>query len=128
MNEETYLVKDSAGVFRPETIDMPDWSLSRFFIDGGMVGMILLSLFLIALLLAAWKAPNWVKETGLGALVLSAILAGKDIFRICELYERFGGEASLYFGGLRLALIPFLYGLIIYFISLIIRVIQKPRA
>lgn len=104
------------------------WSLSRFFIDGGMVGMILLSLFLIALLLAAWKAPNWVKETGLGALVLSAIVAGKDFFRICELYERFGGEASLYFGGLRLALIPFLYGLIIYFISLIIRVIQKPRA
>ncbi len=30
-------------------------------------------------------------------------------------------------GGIKISLIPVLYGLIVYFVSLIIRVIQKPR-
>ena len=34
------------------------------FVDGGVFSMSLLSLELIALLFAAWKAPAWVKELG----------------------------------------------------------------
>lgn len=129
MKDVSYQVADSLGVFHPETMDVPGWTLSRFFVEGGMSGMILLTLFLIALLLAAWKAPRWVKETGIGALVVSLFLTGAGIFQIFDAWELFGDELSpgLAAGGLRIAMIPALYGLIIYFVSLVIRVIQKPR-
>lgn len=129
MKEETYMVADSLGVFHPETYQVPDWTISRFFIEGGMTGMIILSLFLIALLLAAWKAPRWVKEIGIGALVVSLFFTGCGIFQVFGLAEMFGNELSfgLICGGLRVAGIAFMYGLIIYFISLVIRVTQTPR-
>lgn len=127
MKEETYMVADSLGVFHPEAIEMPDWSLSRFFVEGGMTGMIILTLFLVALFLAAWKAPRWIKEIGLGALVVSLFLTGVGVFQVFGLAETFGAELGLICGGLRIAGIPFMYGLIIYFVSLIIRVVQTPR-
>ena len=45
------------------------FSLTSTFINGGLGGMIIITLFLIALLVAAWKAPRWVKEIGNFALV-----------------------------------------------------------
>lgn len=129
MKTDTYMVADSLGVFHPEEIVTPDWTLSRFFVEGGMTYMIILSLLLIAMLLAAWKAPRWVKETGIGALVVSLFFTGMGVFQIFGLWEQFGPEITpgLVAGGLRIAMIPSFYGLIIYFISLIIRIIQKPR-
>ena len=82
MKTDTYMVADSLGVFHPEEIVTPDWTLSRFFVEGGMTYMIILSLLLIALLLAAWKAPRWVKETGIGALVVSLFFTGMGVFQI----------------------------------------------
>ena len=69
MKEEVYMVADSLGVFHPETVEVPDWTISRFFVEGGIWGMSLITLFLIALFLAAWKAPRWVREIGIGALI-----------------------------------------------------------
>ena len=59
-----------------------------------MTGMIILSLFLVALLLAAWKAPRWVKEIGIGALVVSLFFTGCGIFQVFGLAEMFGNELS----------------------------------
>ena len=128
MNQTTYQVADSLGVFHPETIETPGWSLARFFMDGGMTGMIALTLLLIALFLAAWKAPRWVREVGIAALVLSIFLTGIGLFQIFGLMDQFGSEVfPLIGGGLQIAIIPLLYGLIIYFISLVIRLVQTPR-
>ena len=127
MKEKTYMVADSLGVFHPETYQVPDWTISRLFIEGGMTGMIILSLFLVALLLAAWKAPRWVREIGLGALVVSLFLTGIGIFQVFGLADMFGVGIGIICGGLRIAGIPLMYGLIIYFISLIIRLTQTPR-
>lgn len=128
MNQTTYQVADSLGVFHPETIETPGWSLARFFMDGGMTGMIVLTLLLIALFLAAWKAPRWVREVGIAALVLSIFLTGIGLFQIFGLMDQFGSEVfPLIGGGLQIAIIPLLYGLIIYFISLVIRLVQTPR-
>ena len=128
MNQTTYPVADSLGVFHPETIETPGWSLARFFMDGGMTGMIALTLLLIALFLAAWKAPRWVREVGIAALVLSIFLTGIGLFQIFGLMDQFGSEVfPLIGGGLQIAIIPLLYGLIIYFISLVIRLVQTPR-
>ena len=129
MNEETYYVADSLGVFHPETIDVPEWTISRFFVEGGMPAMIILSLFLIVLLLAAWKAPRWVKEIGIGALVVSVFWTMCGLFQIFGVVELFGDSIrpAVVCGGLRVAMISTFYGLIIYFVSLILRIIQKPR-
>lgn len=128
MKQTTYQVADSLGVFHPETIETPGWSLARFFMDGGMTGMIVLTLLLIALFLAAWKAPRWVREVGIAALVLSIFLTGIGLFQIFGLMDQFGSEVfPLIGGGLQIAIIPLLYGLIIYFVSLVIRLVQTPR-
>lgn len=128
MKQETYNVVDSLGVAHPETIDVQPWTLSRFFVEGGMTGMILISLMLIALFLAAWKAPRWVREIGIGALVLSVFLTLMGLFQIFGVTEMFGDISfAVISGGLKVAMIPLFYGLIVYFISLIIRVIQTPR-
>lgn len=121
-------VVDSLGVSHPETYEIPSWSLPRLFSEGGIVGMIAITLLLICLLVAAWKAPRWVKETGLAALVVSifwAVYGLYQIFNILPVYGDYSGEIVC--GGLKVVTIPLLYGLIVYFISLIIRVIQKPR-
>ncbi len=129
MKEEVYYLVDSLGVAQPETIETPAWTVSRFFVEGGMLGMSLITVFLILLLLAAWKAPRWVKEIGIGALVVSIFWTGCGIFQLLGVMELFGDEMNiaLYGGGIKVAMISLLYGLIVYFISLVIRVIQKPR-
>jgi len=109
-------------------MNVSDWSLPRLFVEGGAPGMILITLLLICLLLAAWKAPRWVREIGIAALVVSVFwtLYGMyQIFKILPVYGDYSGEIVC--GGFKVALISTLYGLIVYFISLVIRVIQKPR-
>lgn len=129
MKQETYYVVDSLGVSRPEIIEVQPWTLSRFFVEGGMTGMILISLMLIALFIAAWKAPRWVREIGIGALVLSVFLTLMGLFQLLGVAETFGDiPFSVISGGLRVTMIPLFYGLIVYFISLVIRVVQTPRA
>ena len=87
-----------------------------------------LTVELICLLFAAWKAPAWVKEIGLLALVSGIV------WELFGLYGVFGAlrqmpdiSNGVLAGGFRVALIPLLYGLLIYAVSLVIRMLQKPR-
>ena len=73
MKEEVYYVVDSLGVSHPETIERTRASIGLLFVEGGLGYMIIISVFLILLFLAAWKAPRWVKEIGIGALVVSSM-------------------------------------------------------
>lgn len=128
MTQEIIYVADSLGQFQPETVEKANWSISQFFIQGGPTGMIVITLFLIALLVAAWKAPRWVKEIGIGALVVSIFLTLRGLFQVFVLAESFGDiPFNIYCGGFKVAMISTFYGLIVYFISLVIRIIQKPR-
>ena len=43
------------------------------FHDGGIFAMTVITILFIALLLAAWKAPRWVREIGHLALAFAAI-------------------------------------------------------
>ena len=128
MKEEIIYVVDSLGVSHPETVEKAGWSLSQTFVEGGMAGMIAITLLLIALFLAAWKAPRWVKEIGIGALVVGIFWMLSGLSQALGVIRQIGDiSPSLLCGGLKVTLIPVLYGLIVYFLSLIIRVIQKPR-
>lgn len=129
MKEEIYYVVDSLGVSHQEVIERPAMSIARLYVEGGAGFMTVITIFLILLLIAAWKAPKWVKEIGLGALVAGVFASLLGLFQVFDVVQMFGDEVTfpILCGGLKVDLITVLYGLIVYFLSLIIRVIQKPR-
>lgn len=90
--------------------------------------MSLLTIELIALFFAAWKAPTWVKEIGAISVstgIFSTLFALGGMFKTIEM----AGDIpmGLVCSGLYIAIIPACYGLLIFMASLIIRIIQKPR-
>ena len=101
----------------------------QWFIAGGPIGMFGTTLFLIALFFAAWKAPNWVKEIGLAGLAFALIYTLIEFSMAARIIQGCEDDISpnVLAGGFCVGLIPAIYGLIVYFISLIIRIIQKPR-
>ena len=128
MKEEIYYVVDSLGVSTPETIERPAMSIARLYVEGGAGFMTIISIFLILLLIAAWKAPKWVKEIGIGGLVVGVFATLLGLLQVFDAVQAFGDIGlPVICGGLKVTLITTFYGLIVYFISLIIRVIQKPR-
>ena len=110
----------------------------NFFVSGGPVNMSILTILLVALFFAAWKAPRWVKEIGLFALVYGYVShlfplygALNALQQVAQSRKEIDGlfdliSPSVLFG-VKVILIPVIYGMIIYLISLVIRIIQKPR-
>lgn len=107
---------------------LPNAAFVQFFVEGGLGGMSIITLLFAFMLFAAWKFPAWVKEIGIAALVASIL------WTLLGLYQAFGAllrapdiSPVVIFGGLRVSLISTIYGIVIYLISLIIRIVQKPR-
>ena len=128
MVTDSLYVADSLGMVETVPFERAPFSIVNFFVEGGLSGMIIITVLLIALLVAAWKAPNWVKEIGIGALVVGIF------WTVCGLHQAAGvvqmvGDISpaVVWGGVKVMTIPLLYSLVIYFLSLLIRIIQKPR-
>lgn len=98
MKQEIIHVVDSLGVTHEQVVERADWTISRFFVEGGLGGMMIITLLLVGLT------------------------------QIFDAIQRFGDVSfSIVCGGLKVALHSTIYGLVVYFLSLIIRVIQKPR-
>ena len=98
------------------------------FVSGGPLIMAIITLFFIGLFFAAWKAPAWVKEIGLAALVVGIFGTLLGYFQIADFLSGHDDLATnILAGGIKVATIPILYGLIVYFVSLILRVLHKPR-
>ena len=128
INEEILTPVDSLEVGTMVPYDGPHFSIPQLFVEGGLGFMIIITIFLICLLLAAWKAPRWVKEIGIGALVFSLFGSLLGLFNMCDVLQVFGDVSpAVLCGGFKCVMIPIVYGLIVYFISLVIRVLQKPR-
>ena len=90
--------------------------------------MSLLTIEFIGVLLAAWKAPGWVKEAGLLALLTGFIGTLVGFMQAADDIAIAGGIApGIIWSGVRIALITVLYGCFIYGVSLVIRMIQKPK-
>ena len=112
----------------------------KLFIQGGPVFMTILTVLLVAIFFAAWKAPRWIKEIGSFALVfgfLTLLIGLYQMFVVLQQVAMDIGEGvtgvfdlispGVLFGGLKIALIPVFYGIIIYLISLVVCLIKKPR-
>jgi hypothetical protein len=99
-----------------------------WFVNGGPVGMSVLTIILVLLLFAAWKAPAWVKEIGIIALVFGIFYQLLGIYQMCGYIQNYPDVSyPVLCGGLKVSMIPTFYGIIIYMISLVLRIIQKPR-
>lgn len=110
-------------------VDIPArHSIMHFFINGGAGYMSILTLFLISIFIAAWKAPAWVRDLGFGALIASLAFVFITSYQIFGLVQQWSDMPfGVACGGIRCALIPLIYGLIIYLISILISTFQKPR-
>ena len=106
----------------------PHVPLTDYFVNGGPILMSIITILLIAVLFAAWKAPAWVKELGILTFAASLFMTCMSLYQFFETIMLYG-EASfrVYCQGLTIALLPFLYGLLVYIVSIIIRIAQKPR-
>ena len=106
----------------------PHVPLTEYFVNGGAVLMSIITVLLIAVLFAAWKAPAWVKELGILALAASVFMTCMSLYQFFNTIMLYG-ECSfrVYCSGLTITLLPLLYGLLVYIVSLIIRIAQKPR-
>ena len=104
-------------------------SLPGLFSQGGPLWMSLITVLLVALLFAAWKAPRWVKEIGLAAPVVALLSLLFGLYNAFDALFQTGGVISpgVVFGGLKVCTIPIIYGLLVYLLSLIIRIVRKPR-
>lgn len=100
----------------------------RLFVEGGVLGMSLLTVELICMLFAAWKAPAWVKEIGLLALATGFFYQMLGLYQACGAIQQAGDiSLGLMAGGYKVSLIAVMYGLLIYALSLVIRMVQKPK-
>lgn len=87
--------------------------------------MSVVTVLLIALLLAAWKAPGWVKEIGLIALAFGYLwIANATIECGNIMQDDILVSPNIMWGGLKRCLIPVAYSIIVYIISLVIRIIR----
>jgi hypothetical protein len=90
--------------------------------------MTILTIILLALLLAAWKAPAWIKEIGKIALVTGTIFTLIGFIQVAGImHVTKDVPLSVYAAGIKVASFAIVYGLGIYLVSLIIRIIQKSR-
>ena len=102
-------------------------------------GIGVITLLLIALFFVAWKAPAWVKETGLAALATGWLWTVCEfmgwLWTVCEFMAMAKAivecepDVDMYivWAAVPSALIPAAYGLVVYIISLIIRIVRKPK-
>ena len=98
----------------------------QLFNAGNPFVMGVLTLFLISLFLVAWRVPALVKEIGLLAMVFGVTMQLYGVFIACSaIIEMPDISLALIVGAFRVSLVSVIYGVVIYFISLIIRVVQK---
>lgn len=107
----------------------PPPSIADLYMEGGYIGMSLITMCLIAMLFAAWKAPRWVKELGALALAIGIAYCLLGFYDISGVIAKTGDSipSSVWFSGVRVALIAPIYSLIVYGVSLILRIVVKPR-
>lgn len=131
--QDTTTYSSEEVVAYPETriyqaIPVPSTSLYELYQQGGVLFMSLITLCLVGVFLAAWKMPSRVKELGIAALVLGFVSWAVGMYQAMGVLQIVGDiSPSVLLGGAKVALIAPIWGCIVFIISLIVRIIQKPK-
>jgi hypothetical protein len=100
----------------------------ELFMEGGPIGMAILTILLVLMFFAAWKAPAWVKEIGQAALIWGFFWEVAGVYQMLDaLQELKDVPMTVIYGGAKVTLVPVMYGMLIYLASLVIILVQKPR-
>ena len=104
-------------------------TLADLYMEAGWIGMTLITLCLVAMLFAAWKAPNWIGELGKLARMIGFFYLMIGLYAVCDLVQSSGIGISftLFCGGMRVGMIAPMYGMLVYGLSLLLRMALKPR-
>ena len=90
--------------------------------------MAVLTILFVLVLFAAWKAPAWVKEIGQAALIWGFIWEFAGIYQMMDVSQEMNDvPMSVIYGGAKVTFVPVMYGMLIYLVSLVIILAQKPR-
>jgi hypothetical protein len=105
------------------------FSIVDAFMAGGWWGMAAITLTLVCALFAAWKAPAWVQSLGKVAIAIGVISFLLGISDIAKVIQENGDQFpfSVYMGGLKVALIAPIYGIIVYVIITLVDLVRRPR-
>ena len=103
-------------------------SIIHLFVEGGYLGMSVITILLTLIFFAAWKAPAWVQDIGRIAFAVGLIWCFAGIRQVLD-YLSSNPETmtTIIYNGLKVNLIPAIYGGIAYIISVVISIFQKPR-
>ena len=105
-----------------------DYTVADYFLNGGIGPMCVITLFLIGVLVSAWKAPAWVRDFGFSAVIASLCWVVFDLCQMFQAMEWYGAySANILGGGLWRMLTPLVYAMLIYLLSILISTFQKPR-
>lgn len=87
-----------------------------------------ITVLLTLLFFAAWKAPAWVENIGKIAFAIGLIWAFAGLMQALDfLSSNPDTPMVIVYRGLKVTLIPAIYGAIVYVVSQIIAIFQKPR-
>ena len=105
------------------------FSIVDVFMAGGWWGMAAITLTLVCALFAAWKAPAWVQSLGKVAIAIGVISFLLGISDIAQVIQENGDQFpfSVYIGGVKVALIAPIYGIIVYVIITLVDLVRRPR-
>lgn len=108
---------------------MLTFSIAQTVADGGFGVLSIITLMLILMFIAIWKAPDWVKEIGLITLVISILLPLTGWIKTLGVALTVNGviSSAVLAAGFRKSAIALAYGLIVYLISLVSRMLMKSK-
>lgn len=110
----------------------------KIFMQGGAGYMTILTVLLVAIFFAAWKAPRWIKEIGEFALVFGLMTPMFPLYQFFTALQEVASDRNditglfdlispgVLFAG-KVIMIPVIYGMMIYLVSLVLRIVKKPR-
>ena len=103
-------------------------SIIYLFVEGGYLGISMITILLTLIFFAAWKAPAWVENIGKIAFAVGLIWAFAGLRQALD-YLSSNPETAMgiIYRGLKVTFIPAIYGAIVYVVSQIISIFQKPR-
>lgn len=102
--------------------------LTDFFVMGNMIHMSILTILLASVFLSAWKAPAWVWKIGVLAMACGILSGIYGYYQICDYMQSVGDVSpTVLMGGYKCAMVPVIYGIIIFIISTLIHMFQSPR-
>ena len=109
-------------------LSQQEFSMYDTFVSGGVGYMSLITLCLVGALLAAWKMPSRVAILGRMALIIGFGAMMLGLYQACGVLQQAPDVSMVVVcGGFKVALIAPIWGSIVYFLTLVIRLIQKPN-